>query len=287
MEAGCGGEVCHFEGVPTELMHIILTECSPSYMLVIFLFVCKQWYKIIRDALVRYTLILPPTTLDGFKDNPRHKKEENKRKREMKTKRMGRFAVAVIENTTNPLTLLQWAHSQGLYHFNASVMVAAMKGLHLSSIEWLLEKEKRCRLTPKVFNVAGGMGRVDLMQWLLEKGFPFKPSTLCDAARAGHMNALEWGLEKAALGKALGCGSGGWTIGCPQMVGGERDEGGAHGTLFGECGSERRTLGDCILSERDGKQGEIERFQGNKEAYRGPIGMDKRTTASIFFFLLF
>ncbi len=91
------------------------------------------------------------------------------------------------------LRALRWLHRRGVRR-SAPVFAAAVYYNHMDVLDYLY---KRRLSTSTLHNstachYAAAAGRLDVLQWLHERGAPFDAETCADAASSGHLHVLRW-----------------------------------------------------------------------------------------------
>ncbi|MDE2097428.1 MAG: ankyrin repeat domain-containing protein [Patescibacteria group bacterium] len=102
--------------------------------------------------------------------------------------------VAIIKNK-NTLNTLKWLYAICghcfPYYIKYDMVQLALEHGNLPVLEWA-HTHGWINEIGEYDRFASRTGRVDLMQWLDERGYKFKPRSFDDAARYGHLDAMEW-----------------------------------------------------------------------------------------------
>ncbi|SPN79522.1 Ankyrin repeat-containing protein [Cedratvirus Zaza IHUMI] len=94
------------------------------------------------------------------------------------------------------LEILQWAKENG-YSLGDFCVTEAVRGGHLRVLQWL--DDNGCYTYDDLYCLAAEVGSVEILEWLDDRDdyYTDDPCAVCNcAAREGHIQVLEWCLQK-------------------------------------------------------------------------------------------
>ncbi|GFR42628.1 hypothetical protein Agub_g3564 [Astrephomene gubernaculifera] len=80
------------------------------------------------------------------------------------------------------------------YKERRNLITLAIKSGSLPNLKVAVASAGLCRLSPDEMGIAASLGRLDMLQWLLQHGFPWGDA-LPGAASKGHVDMCEWLLD--------------------------------------------------------------------------------------------
>ena len=89
------------------------------------------------------------------------------------------------------LEVLQWLHGQGC-PWGSDTFGEAIKGGHLGVLQWAHAHGCPYPVGPWVCMKAARLGRIDILTWARDQGWPWDQYTCAAAAKHGHFAALQW-----------------------------------------------------------------------------------------------
>ncbi|WZN64459.1 hypothetical protein HKI87_09g60150 [Chloropicon roscoffensis] len=104
----------------------------------------------------------------------------------------------------------EWWDNSGALYEGRLLHYAAFQG-SVEILRWLME-EKGCKLTLETGQWAGMGGSIEVLEYLLGKGYEFKEGARHGAAMGGHLEALKYlrGLDPPCTWDGMTCASAAW-----------------------------------------------------------------------------
>src|SRR5260221_381167 len=150
---------CAIENIPTEMFMAILFDLD-NVTIVIAMFVCKQWKRIILGFLS--SRIINKTEFSDYVAKKGY------------------------------LNLIIWAREQGC-EWDSGTCSYAAKGGHLEVLKWA--RENGCEWNSSTCSNAASGGHLEVLKWAREHGCHWTSFTCSCAARRGHLEVLKWARE--------------------------------------------------------------------------------------------
>lgn len=96
------------------------------------------------------------------------------------------------------LDIIKWLVEDGMSLDYPGIVAAAAEGGHFQVLEFLYEI-KKCPWSERTLNGAASNGRIDVLEWCIDRGCPSRHENARAAAQSGKLECFEWILKKQNL----------------------------------------------------------------------------------------